>query len=411
MKKKEIKITTIIAIILLIIIGTWIFWKGQETKTKQMQLHSKAGTFYASQNITGTILNDSGIDVTDRVKAIVETAWSYYWKGTSIQYDNSSFYRVKGKYQNSKQSFFRGDYDVSPEQATDQHTLYFVCSSFCYNVYHEAIGYDVLGNGKSCNTGNLAQTEGAYYDALRQDGILVYQYQPSLHTTDGDIASKKANFSGHLKVGDIVNYHDGNKGHAMLYIGEVNGKKMFAHSIGENYNWSQKKDVYENYSGNTVSHEEMGLETTGTVNMVSLDKRLDSIFNPANISVRIIRPVNAIKNQATDYQVTNNGQARVQYPGLEINKTASVQPNITVNPGDIITIRTKVTNHSEKSYSVTYQDTIPDGTTYVANSLQNANITGNQISGNILLAAGQSKTVSYQIKVNSNARDGQVIRK
>ena len=103
----------------------------------------------------------SAASLEERQKAIVETAYSYYWKGKQIQYDNSSLTRVNVKDFGYDVRFYRGTYDISPEEATSQETLYFVCSSFVYNVYKEAINYSLMGDGRTCITENMIEITSA----------------------------------------------------------------------------------------------------------------------------------------------------------------------------------------------------------------------------------------------------------
>ena len=102
-----------------------------------------------------SFLDVSAASLEERQNAVVETAYSYYYKGKMIQYDNSDFTRVSVKDKGFDVFSFRGSYMVPPEDATSQNTLFFVCSSFVYNVYKEAINYQLVGQPIQCVTKNM----------------------------------------------------------------------------------------------------------------------------------------------------------------------------------------------------------------------------------------------------------------
>lgn len=314
----------------------------------------------------------SAASLEERQKAVVETAYSYYWKGKQIQYDNSSLTRANVKDFGYDVRFYRGTYDISPEEATSQETLYFVCSSFVYNVYKEAINYSLMGDGRTCITQNMIEIKG---DIVIDSANV---------TSSMDIAMQKKKIRDEIQAGDIIVYWSDTRkmGHAMLYI----GNDQILHSTGSIYDWDNKQDR---------------IEEKGTVSLTTLTDRLDSILD-TQYSERylILRPLKVADDNA--YPITNNAKMRLQYPGLSIEKVASVTESQGIDIGQEITYTINVTNHSSSAYTVPYVDTIPDYTSYVDQSVQGADINNNQLTGNILLNPNETKQITYRVKVDSD---------
>ena len=66
---------------------------------------------------------DLHINERNAKRAIVELADAYYNRGTNVQYCS-----------------YRKSFTYSPEEATNQHTNYVVCSDYIYSVYYQAFG-------------------------------------------------------------------------------------------------------------------------------------------------------------------------------------------------------------------------------------------------------------------------------
>ncbi len=72
----------------------------------------------------------------DLEKAIVETAWAYYMKGTKIQYDSIGLNKISTAYG----GLTRHTYEAAPEYGTSDTTIYSVCTDFTSMSYYESIG-------------------------------------------------------------------------------------------------------------------------------------------------------------------------------------------------------------------------------------------------------------------------------
>ena len=316
----------------------------------------------------------SAASLEERQNAVVETAYSYYYKGKMIQYDNSDFTRVSVKDKGFDVFSFRGSYMVPPEDATSQNTLFFVCSSFVYNVYKEAINYQLVGQPRQCVTKNMVALTG---DIVVNRGDVT----DSINVTDVMNQIKSI-----LQPGDVLVYYSDKKrsGHAMLYV----GNNTILHSFGYHFDWDNKQEKYEE---------------NGTIGEANLDVRLKTMLN-TNYSDRytILRPLNVASDDA--YPITENATKRMQYPGLSIDKTSSVTELQAVDIGDEIEYTIKIKNNSSVPYTVSYQDQIPINTTYVAGLSNDFSIQQDgKIIGNLSLAGGEEKIVSYRVKVNQDS--------
>jgi len=75
--------------------------------------------------------------------ALKQTLWAYYTKGEWAQYESTTFNAI---------SYTHGGYSPlgnhlnTLEDATEQNTLYSVCSNFAWCAYYEALGYPLFGN-------------------------------------------------------------------------------------------------------------------------------------------------------------------------------------------------------------------------------------------------------------------------
>lgn len=321
-----------------------------------------------------SFLDVSAASLEERQNAVVETAYSYYYKGKMIQYDNSDFTRVSVKDKGFDVFSFRGSYMVPPEDATSQNTLFFVCSSFVYNVYKEAINYQLVGQPRQCVTKNMVALTG---DIVVNRGDVT----DSINVTDVMNQIKSI-----LQPGDVLVYYSDKKrsGHAMLYV----GNNTILHSFGYHFDWDNKQEKYEE---------------NGTIGEANLDVRLKTMLN-TNYSDRytILRPLNVASDDA--YPITENATKRMQYPGLSIDKTSSVTELQAVDIGDEIEYTIKIKNNSSVPYTVSYQDQIPINTTYVAGLSNDFSIQQDgKIIGNLSLAGREEKIVSYRVKVNQDS--------
>lgn len=311
--------------------------------------------------------------------AIVYTALAYLARGSRIQYDDTRFS------QTANPAIYRWQCGKkSPEDYTSQFTGYLNCAAFTYEVYTEALNYDIG-----------AYTTSKLVKKVTEERI--YTYEPSGDETTEEKAEVEAAFRSNLAVGDIIvaRYRDGG-GHAMLYVGtEVlsayDGEFDVIHSTGGNYNYEEQAEKFEE---------------NGTIQLLSTD----SLFEPdahryvftelSNLS--IVRPLNTYEGGVPDKTLTR----MTNMEGILAEKLSSHTSGMTVNPGDTMTFTFSITNYGDAEKAVQIKDTVPSNTTYVSGADA---VDGNSLTWTVSVPAGSTASVSYEVKVNENAPYGDVV--
>lgn len=340
-------------------------------------------------------------------KAVIKTALAYLARGTRIQYDDSRLNVREAIGATTTLYRWQSGARTSPEEYTSQYTGYTNCAGFTSEVYLAALGINI-----SDTTSSLASIG----DARR-----VYRYLPTGNETDEEQAAVKQEFFSNLKMGDIIviryNGDLSGNGHAMLYVGQeilknADGHKSTAaegtvdtgtasdadyaydiiHSTGNSYNYAEATEIYESY---------------GTVQMMATNSLFDSqnrryVFGKLE-SIAIIRPLNAFNGDVPEHT-----QNRMLYmDNIVAEKLSSHIHGATVNPGSNITYTFSITNNNSTPVTLTVTDTIPEGTTFV--SSENFSQKGRLLAWNITAAAGETVTVSYEVKVDSSIAPGTYI--
>ena len=311
--------------------------------------------------------------------AIVSTALAYLARGSRIQYDDTRFS------QTASPAIYRWQCgEKSLEDYTSQHTGYLNCAAFTYEVYIEALDYDI----------------GAYTTAkLVKKGKeeRIYTYEPSGEETEEEKEAVETAFRSNLAVGDIIvaRYRDGG-GHAMLYVGEkvlsaYNGEYDIIHSTGGNYNYEEQTEKFEE---------------NGTIQLLSTD----SLFDPdahryvftelSNLS--IVRPLNTYEGGVPDKTMARMNNME----GILAEKLSSHTSGMTVNPGDTMTFTFSITNYGKADKVVQIKDTVPANATYVSGA---ETVKGSNLTWELSVPAGSTASVSYEVKVNENAAYGDVV--
>lgn len=312
-------------------------------------------------------------------EAVVKTALAFLNRGNRIQYEDSLFST------NTDPKVYRWQVGIkSPEDYTSQFLGYTNCAAFTYDVYLQALDYDI----------------GAYTTrklTAKGESQRVYTYIPTGKETDADKAAVEADFRKNLKIGDIivVRYNgsrDGN-GHAMLYVGtEVlsNGQDII-HSTGGSYSMKNYRDSYES-SG-----------TVRTMSTNSLFSSGSSLYTFSKVkSLVLIRPLNTFKGS-----VPEKSQNRIRnLEGIIAEKLSSHTYAMTVNPGDTMTFQFMVTNKNDKAVTLDIQDTVPTNCAYVSGA---ETVSGGVLEWKLTVPANDTASVSYTVKVNDNAAIGDTV--
>lgn len=330
--------------------------------------------------LMGLVLPASAADsLTDMQKAVVETAAAFHFKGYAMQYDSTVLtdraYVKGGSIRNHKYT--------TPEEATSDRNIFTVCSSFCFEVYYNALGYELMGNSDNCVTKTL-------YGTAPEDMVIVH-FNPKDDGEDKrqDHIDKLMNS---LQPGDIVvTVTEKLQGHAMLYCGDVlgDGKDYIIHSSGNKVNMETGEDAVEN-TGNIYCHEVQN-QFLGKNNKGRLYK---------NYGFCLLRPLQSATIQGC--KVTEMAKTRMQYPKMVIDRTVSCGFYGSAEVGGELTYTLKIENHAKQDYTaLPISETAPEGTTLV--SVDGKAVTSGQKNANWTLdvPAGKNKTVKYTVKVDA----------
>ena len=282
---------------------------------------------------------------------------------------------------------------------------------------------------------NMTEEGGeAYHDPQYTDGTAAEMTNQEIQTVIDN-----------LQPGDILvvyRYGDDDAGHAMMAMGKTTYKgkerQYILHSAG--YNYSTAKNDYTLVDGQQISgydrveappawyNRAISLNVEGTKNVggydyvldnggsIRLDVAQDLLGEKQSYDINdkfsfftVIRPLARENVQAQ--AVTHDGLARLQYPALEITKTASVEPYHSLRPGEKITFTVELANRTDLGIYVkptTYSDlwveeTIPAGT-----SCPEA-VDGVVSWKNVKVAPGATVTLTYTVTVDDTVTLGQTI--
>lgn len=366
--------------------------------------------------------------------AIEELSWDYLLKKDKIQYDSMEL-DAMGKYYSGKYLVTEG---AAPEYGTSHTEINSVCSDYVWKVYEEALHHNLFGGRSSLEavtTDLWNQAENQHYSSDEEDidstlvrwqtlafTELEKQYgvpdSPHFVETKEEVFEYFLNWETMLRPGDVLV----DKGHALIYAG--NGKVL--HCNGTKY---QPSD-------GTLNHED-----AGSVNGVSPLSCEDTSWlkTRANTGRLIVfRPNEFLVAKDTDGDLSNDivrdpdftmpadTLSRLEYPGMEIDRTVDITPFGTASVGQELTYSVKISNLSSDSKylaakqvsdstytGVTYEDlivteTIPEGTALVEGSITENGVYDeetNTITWTLTLKAGRSVTPAYTVEVTGEIGD------
>ncbi|MBR3849545.1 MAG: S-layer homology domain-containing protein, partial [Oscillospiraceae bacterium] len=344
----------------------------------------------------------SALTLKEKQDAVVATAWAYYDKGLPVQYDSQAL-SVVGK---SKGGTVRSTWKQTPEYATPDETLFSVCSDYCYQVYFDAFKYDLHPKGPIyAYTGNLA----GWTKDTHPEVVWRYNCHDLKERNADERMAALKDFLSKLQPGDIINGTTKVQGggHAMMYVGDClgDGTKYILHCAGYKYNTATGEDRPEGHTGDFKA-------IPGQVNPLLGDRRYGGItLDPVeeyiinkykdpkrDLVLSILRPLDVIKDDTNP--MTPSAQARLKFPRLVINRTATGMRFKDVEAGGTVTLKVELINKSKQAYTLPVKEVVPAGVTFVKAS-DGAKVDGSNISWDVTLNAGETKTVSYDCTVTA----------
>lgn len=278
----------------------------------------------------------------DKQQAIVETAKAFYLKGDKMQYDSVVMTNITANDAVSP----RSTNFITPEDATSQRTLYTVCSSYVFEVYRNALGYEFYGDRK------LMYTSYMYHKSPKEMVALHYEA-----AADGE-DKRRENIEkvlAALQLGDVIVYlNTSGAGHTMLYVGDVNGdgKGDLLHSTsagGGKYDMATGVDK---------------VESSGSIHMDTAETFLPGALKSGK-GFCLLRPLQM--KELEKFPVTDSAHTRMQYPGMAIERTVSVGRHGSATVGGTLTYTITINNDSDKAYAgLAVEENVPAGATLVS---------------------------------------------
>ena len=265
-----------------------------------------------------------------RQQAVVETAIAYFNRGQAVQYESIELTDMvrdgSGVYANQRESEGR-----SPEDATMSDQMYSVCSAFCWEVYHDALGIAVMDYQlfKTAEINRLPVS----------DPMVVYHFSTEDKDDPRTLQQAVTEAWKIMQPGDIINSGDPS-GHAMMFVGDIlgNGTDYIIHCAGGKYVVEKGKDSVET----AVKNSEKSTSTRGGA--IKREPAYNFCFDLSgrggydltqHETFTILRPLNVFTD--ANAPITANAQARMKYKGINIDRQATKTKHQSVAPGEEIT--------------------------------------------------------------------------
>lgn len=347
--------------------------------------------------------------VSDKRKAVVETAEAYFKKGNSYQYDN---------YRENKFS--------SPEEANNNNNVYAVCSSFINQIYYNTFKLTSIPYLST----NFIEYANKYYKSDKNqyskksnneaDGKYILKYYDSYDKLKNEFTNVEQvikDWSNFLEPGDIiiVNYKFLSMGHTiMVYdVDKINHKVTIIENNGKVYDMDSYVDSYEK-NGSIAKHDLYDFFKN-----LYIDSKSGNLIIKQLAIVRYITDDNKYLSTAgneLNLGMNTASVTRINYPKMNITKSSSVANkdgnkigSMNVNLGDTITYTITIKNNSNVDYNNLTIEEHPDSVVTVKDNLNN--YSNNKLSWKIAkIKAGQSYTIKYSVLVpNSSSLNGKVI--
>ncbi|MBQ7566015.1 MAG: DUF11 domain-containing protein [Oscillospiraceae bacterium] len=348
-----------------------------------------------------TVLSVSAEEIPreDFEAAIIETAMAYYNKGLPIQYDSNPW-TIQSK--NDWGGACRLTSGAAPEEGSSDYTIYSVCSDWCYDVYHNAFGYELMEIPRLCRTAKMLAVPAS-------DKLVAYKYDPTGADTDAmkDLDTAITTARDGLQVGDVIVGY-GSTGHAMLYIGDYkgDGTRYVIHCWGGKFDGNTGVDTIETNVRN--ANPEGGA--------IRIDDVMEVFSEPSNTNTgvwnlrkatcgsegfTVLRPY-----QTDTLSLTDSARVRLQYRGLEVNKETDLSRYRSPETGRELTLTVTVTNNGTEDYTgLTVTEPLPTGA--VLTDAGGGNVADGQITWTFDVSAGGKVELSYTVTVT--ARRGETV--
>ena len=345
--------------------------------------------------LSGLTVGASAVTVEERQAAVIATAWAYFDKGHSVQYDGDNICDVIARDDGGKT---RSTNQTAPEGATPHETMFTVCSDFAHQIYYETFRYQVNGNPGACITRRLR--------VLTKDNPIVVwaiSWMNDKNKTDQDYEKALNEMFAIAQPGDI--YTSG--GHAMVWAGDLtgDGRPDLIESGGRHMRSGIKKGK--------ADHREYKNE-----NDPDIDPRYEAVFIPSgnggsihiNDAVDYITKYYMKKPQQTlirptlemkpDDYINPAALYRVSHPRLAIDRMLNKTRFNSAYPGETVTMTLKLSNFSDKTYTVPVTEKTPAGAK-IKTPFAGASVSGDTQTWNVELKPNEPQTFTCEYEITA----------
>ena len=342
--------------------------------------------------LSGLCINAGAATLEERQKVVMATAFAYFDKGHSVQYD--------GKTQNTaiKRTDYgktRSTYRSSPERATPNETMYTVCSDFPCQVYWDAFGYELMGNQGKVWSRYLARE-------AKDDPSCVWYF---VKDEGKDVKEEVKKMFAIAQPGDIYTEYAINGGHTMIWAGDVtgDGKPDLIHSGGSHQNLTERKDVREYQSiadgidprcGASIGANTKG----GTIRINDAESYIANYTKGNRRWMTLLRPLKTMSE--AEYPITPKAQYRVTHPRLAIDRTLNKTRFNSAYTGETVTMTIKLSNSSTQEYTVPVTEKAPVGAT-IKTPFAGAKVNGDTMTVDVTLKPDEVKTLTAEYTITA----------
>ena len=447
---------------------------GKEYTVKAVVTYT-VNTYASAETIETTYVPREETTRKELEDALVEVAWDYYLKKGYYQYGSMELTTrgavgVSSPLAKDYGGTWRTTTFSDMEDATADSLILSVCSDYCFNVYDEALEYPVLGNRINAVTigmfrlaeqcGDGSQVVMRWYDAGVPQ-VKNSEWTKYGNTTKHELSADEAvefmrNWEETMRPGDIiVAKSNGGHQHAMFYVGkgrilhcgggkfdmdtfvdktEPDGAVHYATVEGTYITGSDQKGYFK-IDGTIADENENGawLIVLRPLNLLTID---DGDDDPSNdkLDVDYVLDVGQLATElanndnhptkTTGYGITDATWTRMQYPGMNIDRTVNISLYKTATSGELLTYRIAITNNSNESYYAAYHtdgrdafymgqgyvdlpvsETVPEYTEFVRASHGATADENGVIRWNINVPVGETVTLSYTVRVTGQPGD------
>lgn len=417
----------------------------------------------------------------DLENALAEMAWNWYFKGSAYEYDSTPLNSDSQSLSQPLAGYGGGKSRLTLfptlEDATSHSSVFTVCSGFAYDTYLTALGYPILGakynsltmtfwrnssyypagedvydmtilrwHTKGQNTSYYEgasadyDTEFSTYDT--ENGNIVYR---NWYNADG-VKEFFQNYEENFRPGDIIVFDS--PGHTVVYIGngivmDDNGAKYDmttgadSRELNGSLVYNSFYDRFLNPANTTMNLEiALGKATNHVVvlrplNLLTIDDgdgdpsndklNPDYVLNTGLLKYQLdFDKTNEVKTSG--YGIDETTATRLQYPGMNIDRTVNIKPYGTAVKGDTITYSVKITNNSSNDKYVAFRQSGGD-TGYAGEDYENlwvvehipantefveapgATRVGDTLRWNITVPAGETVELTYTVTVTGEIGD------